>query len=105
MVPPASCESPPLPLGRAARAKVSDAFRLPPGCHCDRQGISCHPVGREKVNCRMAAREAGLGHDLGAPKWPEPRLGAPNVASIFSVGARNARPALHPAGASPSRKR
>ena len=67
MVPPASCESPPLPLGRAARAKVSDAFRLPPGCHCDRQGISCHPVGREKVNCRMAAREAGLGHDLGAP--------------------------------------
>ena len=30
-VPPASCESPPLPSGRAARARVSDAFRLPPG--------------------------------------------------------------------------
>ena len=42
-VPPASCESPPLPSGRAARAKVSDAFRLPPGCHCNRQGIGCHP--------------------------------------------------------------
>ena len=42
-VPPASCESLPLPSGRASRAKVSDAFRLPPGCHCDRQGIGCHP--------------------------------------------------------------
>ena len=42
-VPPASCESPPLPSGRAARAKVSNAFRLPPGCHCDRQGIGCRP--------------------------------------------------------------
>ena len=41
-VPPASCESPPLPSGRAARARVSNAFRLPPGCHCDRQGIGCH---------------------------------------------------------------
>ena len=27
-------------------------------------------VGREKVNCRAAAREAGLGHDLGAPHMP-----------------------------------
>ena len=27
-------------------------------------------VGREKVNCRAAAREAGLGHDLGAPCMP-----------------------------------
>ncbi len=43
MVPPASCESPPLPSGRAARARGSDAFPLPPGCHCDRQGIGCHP--------------------------------------------------------------
>ena len=34
-------------------------------------------VGREKVNCRAAAREAGLGHDLGAP----------NVASISRRGA------------------
>ena len=29
-----------------------------------------YPVGREKVNCRAAAREAGLGHDLGAPCMP-----------------------------------
>ena len=43
LVPPASCESPPLPSGRAARARGSDAFPLPPGCHCDRQGIGCHP--------------------------------------------------------------
>ena len=33
----------PFPSGRAARARVSNAFRLPPGCHCDRQGIGCHP--------------------------------------------------------------
>ena len=92
MAPPASCESPPLPLGRAARAKVSDAFRLPPGCHCDRQGISCHPVGREKVNCRMAAREAGLGHDLGAPNWPGPRPSARQTLRPYPVGARTARP-------------
>ena len=26
-----------------------------------------HLVGREKVNCPAGAREAGLGHDLGAP--------------------------------------
>ena len=32
----------PFPSGRAARARVSDAFQLPPGCHCDRQGIGCH---------------------------------------------------------------
>ena len=35
----------PLPSGRAARVKVSDAFRLPPNCHCGRQGIDCHPRG------------------------------------------------------------
>ena len=35
----------PFPSGRAARARVSDAFQLPPGCHCDRQGIGCHPRG------------------------------------------------------------
>ena len=40
---PSSCESPPPPSGRAARVKVSDAFRLPPNCHCGRQGIGCHP--------------------------------------------------------------
>ena len=44
-VPPASCESPPPPLGRAARVRVSDAFYLPPNCYCDRQGIGCHPRG------------------------------------------------------------
>ena len=35
----------PLPSGRAARVKVSDAFRLPPNCYCGRQGIGCHPRG------------------------------------------------------------
>ena len=40
---PSSCESPSPPSGRAARVKVSDAFRLPPNCHCGRQGIGCHP--------------------------------------------------------------
>ena len=29
----------------------------------ERCGYTIHPVGREKVNCRAAAREAGLGHD------------------------------------------
>ena len=44
-VSPASCESPSPPSGRAARVRVSDAFHLPPNCHCDRQGIGCHPRG------------------------------------------------------------
>ena len=42
---PPSCQSPSFPSGRAARARVSDAFRLPPNCCCDRQGIGCHPRG------------------------------------------------------------
>ena len=33
----------PLPSGRAARVKVSDASRLPPNCHCGRQGTGCYP--------------------------------------------------------------
>ena len=75
------------PLGRAARVKVSDAFHLPPGCHCGREGIGCHPVGAQ---CRLqhlsvgrddSARQTGPGHDLGAP----------NAAST-PVGARIARP-------------
>ena len=33
------------PSGRAARARVSDTFRLPPGWCCDRHGIGCHPKG------------------------------------------------------------
>ena len=75
------------PLGRAARVKVSDAFHLPPGCHCGRQGIGCNPVGAQ---CRLqhlsvgrddSARQTGPGHDLGAP----------NAAST-PVGARIARP-------------
>ena len=84
MVPPASCESPPLPSGRAARAKVSDAFRLPPICCITvsktdatpgaREGeLPCNFIGREKVNCRAAAREAGLGHNPGAPFWATTR--------------------------------
>ena len=40
-----SCQSTPFPSGRAARARVSDAFRLPPSCCCDRHGIGCHPRG------------------------------------------------------------
>ena len=42
---PPSCQSPTFPLGRAARARVSDAFRLPPACCCDRHGMGCHPRG------------------------------------------------------------
>ena len=42
---PPSCQSPSFPSGRAARARVSDAFRLPPNCCCDRQRIGCHPRG------------------------------------------------------------
>ena len=40
-----SCQSTPFPLGRAARARVSNAFRLPPNCCCDSHGIDCHPRG------------------------------------------------------------
>ena len=34
---------------------------------CGRQAMIPLFVGREKVNCPVGAREAGLGHDLGAP--------------------------------------
>ncbi len=39
--------------------------------------VNClRPVGREKVNCPAGAREAGLGHDLGAP-WQRRVQGSP----------------------------
>ena len=65
------------PLGRAARVKVSDAFRLPPNCHCDRQGIGCHPRGRD---------------DLGAPNWALGR----SVAFTRTTGTSLTSPALPP---------
>ena len=42
-------------------------------------------VGREKVNCPAGAREAGLGHDLGAPFCRVSPCGA----SSFSAWKRN----------------
>ena len=55
-----SCESPPLPSGRAARAKVSLAFAVPPGC-LDRAS-------------RTDARPCGKG--TAAPRGVEPALPA-----------------------------
>ena len=55
MVPPASCESPPLPSGRAVRAKVRDAFRLPHGYRCDRYGVGCHPRKADVRQCPLPA--------------------------------------------------
>ena len=40
-----SCQSTPFPLGRAARARVSDAFQLPPGCYGRVSGTSATPRG------------------------------------------------------------
>ena len=40
-----SCQSTPFPSGRAARAKVSDAFQLPPGCYGRVSGTSATPRG------------------------------------------------------------
>ena len=51
-----SCQSTPFPLGRAARVRVSDAFRLPPNCHYDRQGIGCHPSGAHPPGTRPERR-------------------------------------------------
>ena len=53
-----------------------------------------HPVGREKVNCRMAAREAGLGHDLGAPNLAPGR----SVAFMETTGEGLTSPAPPPPG-------
>ena len=83
-VPPASCESPPLPSGRAARARVSDAFPLPPVCHCDRQGIGCHlrtvrvaftaPVGAPAPGRSVAFTETANA-SLTSPAPPPPGSG------------------------------
>ena len=58
---PSSCESPSPPSGRAARVKVSDAFRLPPNCHCGRQGIGCHPKRVRLHSTRPERRLHGNG--------------------------------------------
>lgn len=43
---PSSCESPSPPSGRAARAEVSDAFRLPPGsCYTAGMILAAAPEG------------------------------------------------------------
>ena len=87
-----SCQSTPFLLGRAARVRVSDAFRLPPICCVRVSGtvatpgvrtVQCiHPVGRAKL-AWATTRRAKLAWTtpLGAPNWPGPRLGAPNAAS------------------------
>ena len=41
-----SCESPPLPSGRAARAKVSLAFAVPPGCLDRASRTDARPCGK-----------------------------------------------------------
>ena len=69
-VPPASCESPPLPSGRAARVRASDAFRLPPGCRIKASGTAATP---ERCAYRLlhppcrGARCAPARHPAGAP--------------------------------------
>ena len=69
-VPPASCESPPLPLGRAARVRASDAFRLPPICRIRASGTAATP---ERCAYRLlhppcrGARCAPARHPAGAP--------------------------------------
>ena len=72
----------PLPSGRAARVKVSDAFRLPPTCYCDRQGIGCHPRGvRRTPRTRTApgrsvAFTRTINISLTSPALPPPGSGA-----------------------------
>ena len=69
------------PSGRAARARVSDTFRLPPGWCCDRHGIGCHPKGA------VASLQGGI-----CPSCCFGKVGGGN----FSVThlARKARPYL-----------
>ena len=61
-----------------------------------------HPVGREKVNCRMAAREAGLGHDLGAPNLAPGRSVA--FMETTGEGLTSSAPPPPGSGAKPSRR-
>ena len=95
---PASCESPSPPSGRAARVRVSDAFRLPPNCHYDRQGIGCHPRTvrvsfTAPVGTRIARPHAGT--------RPERRLHGngkrkPHIASTPAPGVwRKTEPPRH----------
>ena len=49
MVPPTSCESLPPPSGRAARARVSSAFQMPPGCLDKVSGTGATPEGRART--------------------------------------------------------
>lgn len=53
---PPSCQSPTFPSGRAARAEVSDAFRLPPGGCCNRHVIGCRPGGRSRAGTGRIVR-------------------------------------------------
>ena len=75
----------PLPSGRAARVRVSDAFHLPPACHCDRQGIGCHPRGvRGASRARTApgrsvAFTRTVTANLASPALPPPG----SVAKLF----------------------
>ena len=95
------------------RCARKSKWRFPAAAHLPCQGKrnGFHPVGREKVNCRMAAREAGLGHDLGAPNWRGPRPSARQTGRGHDSARQTLRPprrgahcapAQHPAGASPS---
>ena len=80
----------PLPSGRAARVKVSDAFRLPPNCHCGRQGIGCHPRGvRRTPRARTApgrsvAFTETVSINLTSPAPPPSRSGAKLITATLS---------------------
>ena len=88
---PSSCESPSPPSGRAARVKISDAFRLPPNCHCGRQGIGCHPRGVRGVSRARTVPGRGVAFtrtvtvNLTSPALPPLRSGAkPNRCDVIA---------------------
>ena len=92
-----SCQSTPFPLGRAARVRVSDAFRLPPICCVRVSGtvatpgvrtVQCiHPVGRAKLAwATTSARQTGVDH-------------APRRAKLAWATTRRAKRCVHPVGA------
>ena len=81
-VPPASCESPPLPSGRAARARVSPALPLPPIFGDTVSKISATPRGGRTLRARIpvpgrsVAFTETTGEGLTSPAPPPPGSGA-----------------------------
>ena len=81
-VPPASCESSPLPSGRAARARVSPALPLPPIFGDTVSKISATPRGGRALRARIpvpgrsVAFTETTGEGLTSPAPPPPGSGA-----------------------------